>query len=281
MYCEDWKLTSKEDRVADMVRDVLLMTLLVVLNPFLLAIILLIVSRPRPVQNLFAYWVGCMITNLPIFLVPLVALHVIPSFANFAHDLAAPAPGVTLKPIQLGAGLVMLLVSGLVAMRHRKQQRTEILTPVSVGGDSAVLLLERPEEPTSDLCPQGRFDDLLARAKAVLERAKAAWEDGNLWLSVLFGMGCVPSLTMVLLVDSLIVGSGASIGMQMIVAIVFVLTMFIVLEAALLSNVFAPAKTQAVLKPLQRWSADHTNQIVYTLLAVVGVWNLIVGVGLV
>ena len=86
---------------------------------------------------------------------------------------------------------------------------------------------------------------------------------------------------MVLLVDSLIVGSGASIGMQMIVAIVFVLTMFIVLEAALLSNVFAPAKTQAVLKPLQRWSADHTNQIVYTLLAVVGVWNLIVGVGLV
>ena len=163
MYCEDWKLTSKEDRVADMVRDVLLMTLLVVLNPFLLAIILLIVSRPRPVQNLFAYWVGCMITNLPIFLVPLVALHVIPSFANFAHDLAAPAPGVTLKPIQLGAGLVMLLVSGLVAMRHRKQQRTEILTPVSVGGDSAVLLLERPEEPTSDLRPPGRFDDLLAR----------------------------------------------------------------------------------------------------------------------
>ena len=42
------------------------------------------------------------------------------------------------------------------------------------------------------------------------------------------------------------------------VAIAFVLTMFIVLEAALLSNVFAPGGTQAVLKPLHTWSAAHT-----------------------
>lgn len=267
--------------MTDVVRDVLLMTLLVVLNPFLLAIILLIVSRPRPVQNLFAYWVGCMITNLPIFLVPLLALHLIPSFANFAHGLATPASGTTLKPIQLGAGMVMLVVSGLVAARHRKQQRKAVAVTVPVGGESTVLVLERPEPPTYDSRPAGRFDGLLARFKAVLERGKTAWESGNLWLSVLFGMGCVPSLTMVLLVDSLIVGSGAPLGMQMVVAIIFVLTMFIVLEAALLSNVFAPGKTQAVLKPLHTWSAAHTNQIVYTLLAVVGVWNLIVGVGLV
>ena len=120
-----------------------------------------------------------------------------------------------------------------------------------------------------------RVDQLL------VERGLAAWESGNLWLSVLFGMGCVPSLTMVLLVDSLIVGSGAPIGMQVMVAIAFVLTMFIVLEAALLSNVFAPGRTQAVLKPLHTWSAAHTNQIVYTLLAIFGVWNLVVGMGLV
>ena len=264
-----------------MVRDVLLMTLLVVLNPYLLAIILLIVSRPRPVQNLSAYWVGCMITNLPIFLVPLVALHLIPSFANFAHDLATPVPGATLKPIQLGAGLIMLLVAYLVAVRHRKRQRQEVLVPVTVGGDSSVLVLDRPEAPPSDARPPSLYGGLTARAKAVLERGLAAWESGNLWLSVLFGMGCVPSLTMVLLVDSLIVGSGAPIGMQVMVAIAFVLTMFIVLEAALLSNVFAPGRTQAVLKPLHTWSAAHTNQIVYTLLAIFGVWNLVVGMGLV
>ena len=183
-----------------------------------------------------------MITNhLPIFLVPLVALHLIPSFASFAHDFATPVPGATLKPIQLGAGLIMLLVAYLVAVRHRKQQRQEVLVPVTVGGDSSVLVPGSPgsarvRRPAAE--PKWWSD---RPRQAVLERGLAAWESGNLWLSVLFGMGCVPSLTMVLLVDSLIVGSGAPIGMQVMVAIAFVLTMFIVLEAALLSNVFAPA----------------------------------------
>lgn len=262
-------------------RDVILMTLLVALNPFLLAIILLLISRPRPVQNLLAYWTGCMITNIPIFLVPLVLLHTVPSFSNIAQQLATPPPGATVKPVQIGAGIVMLLVSALVFLRHRKGQRKEIATPVSVGADSAVLLEERPEVPVEDSRPPTLLGGALTRIKALMKRAIELWESGNLWLALLFGMGCVPSLTMVLLVDTLIVGSGAPIGMQIVVAIVFVLLMFIVLEFALVSNLIAPGKTQAVLKPLHTWSAAHTNQIVYTLLAVVGVWNLVVGVGLV
>lgn len=259
----------------------ILMTLLVALNPFLLAIILLLISRPRPVQNLLAYWTGCMITNVPIFLVPLVALHVVPSFADFAHHVATPPPGATVKPVQIGAGLLMLLVAALVAMRHRRLQRKEIATPVSVGGDSAVLLEERPDEATADLRSPTVFSGVLDRLKVLLQRGKAAWESGNLWLALLMGMGCVPSLTMVLLVDTLIVGSGAPIAMQIAVAIVFVLTMFIVLEVALVTNLINPAKTQAVLRPLQAWSAARANQIVFVLLGVVGVWNLIAGVGLV
>lgn len=268
-----------------MVRDVLLMTMLVVLNPYLLAIILLMVSRPRPAENLFAYWVGCMITNIPIFLAPLVALRVIPSFAGFANDLVVPAPDATVKPVQIGAGIAMLLISALVAVRHRKRTREKIVTPVApvaaVRDESAVLLLERPEAPIAVRNPPTYRSDLLARAKALLQRGLVAWEGGNLWLAVVFGMTCVPSLTMVLLVDTLIAGSGAPIGMQIIVALVFVLTMFIVLEFALLSNLIAPGKTQAVLKPLHTWSAAHTSQIIYTLMAIVGVWNLIAGVGLV
>lgn len=259
----------------------MLMTLLVVLNPFLIAVILLIISRPRPVQNLFAYWIGCMITNVPIFLVPLVALHVIPSFANFAHDLATPDPGATFKPIQFGAGLLMLFVAASVAVRKKKKERKELSVPVCVGGDSAVLLEERPEPPALESRPPGRLGDAVESLKATAKRAQTAWENGNLWLAVLFGMGCVPSLTMVLLVDSLIVGSGASIGMQVVIAVVFILTMFIVLEFALLSNLVAPAKTQAVLQPLHDWSAAHINAIVITLLSVVGVWNVAVGLGFV
>ena len=61
------------------------------LNPVLLGMILLVISRPRPVQNLFVYWVGAMLVNLPLFLVPLALLHVTPRFASFAEGLASPA----------------------------------------------------------------------------------------------------------------------------------------------------------------------------------------------
>ena len=119
---------------------------------------------------------------------------------------------------------------------------------------------------------------LLLLAVRRLDRRREPWG----WVGGTYALGALACvLTMVLLVDSLIVGSGAPIGMQVMVAIAFVLTMFIVLEATLLSNVFAPGKTQAVLKPLHAWSAAHTKQIVYTLLTIFGVWNLVVGVGLV
>lgn len=267
-------------------RDVMLMTLLVALNPFLLAIILLQLSRPRPVQNLLAYWVGCMITNVPIFLVPLLALHYIPSFAAIAQDLATPAPGASVKPIQIGAGVLAMSIAALIAVRHRKRQRkeAEVAIPVGVGGgNSSVLLLEAPGAPTSETDSRlhVRINTVVARLKAVIQRGLTAWENGNLWLAVLFGMGCVPSLTMVLLVDTLIVGSGAPLGMQIVVAVVFVLTMFIVLELALVSNWIAPERTQAVLRPLQTWSAAHINQILITLLSLVGVWNVVAGAGLV
>ena len=40
--------------------SVLGLALIAALHPFRLAIILLMVSRPRPVQNLLAYWVGSL-----------------------------------------------------------------------------------------------------------------------------------------------------------------------------------------------------------------------------
>ncbi|HEX9831517.1 MAG TPA: GAP family protein, partial [Mycobacterium sp.] len=50
------------------------LALLISLNPLLLGMILLVISRPRPVQNLFVYWLGAMLVNLPLFLVPLTLL---------------------------------------------------------------------------------------------------------------------------------------------------------------------------------------------------------------
>lgn len=72
--------------------EILGWALLVSLNPMLLGAIVLVISRPRPVQNLLAFWVGCVIVNVPALLIPLVALHSVPSFAALAQELATPDP---------------------------------------------------------------------------------------------------------------------------------------------------------------------------------------------
>jgi Sap, sulfolipid-1-addressing protein len=80
---------------------VLGLALLVTVNPVRLGVILLVISRPRPVQNLFAYWVGSLMVGIPSFLVPLMVLHVTPTFASFTKDLATRARPRTPSPTTL------------------------------------------------------------------------------------------------------------------------------------------------------------------------------------
>src|SRR5437588_10870862 len=91
----------------------------VTLHPLRLGIILLVISRPRPVQNLFAYWLGCIAVNVPSYLVPLIVLHVTPTFASFTRDLAKPGTGAnsTAHYVQIGLGVLALLIAALMAVR--------------------------------------------------------------------------------------------------------------------------------------------------------------------
>ncbi|SHV22546.1 Protein of uncharacterised function (DUF2910) [Mycobacteroides abscessus subsp. abscessus] len=73
-------------------RELLGLAFLMSLNPVLLGLILVVISRPRPVQNLLAFWVGALVVNVPSFVIALFALHMVPSFASFAKNLATADP---------------------------------------------------------------------------------------------------------------------------------------------------------------------------------------------
>ena len=42
----------------------LVVALLSGFNPVRLGITLLVISRPRPMQNLFVYWIGCLVASV-------------------------------------------------------------------------------------------------------------------------------------------------------------------------------------------------------------------------
>jgi hypothetical protein len=254
------------------------MAVLFAINPVLLAIIVLMISRPRPVQNLLAYWVGSVIVNVPCLLVPLLVLHV--TFTASAHDLANPATSPTVRYTQLGLGVLALSAAALMIVRSARQ-RAQL--PTSVGNTSIMVLdSDTPREISS---PFGRAPDTPIEGASVFRRLLArlqnSWEDGALWVSLVFGLGGFPPPPLVLFVDTTIVASGAAIGTQVIAALAVVVAMFAVVEITLISYLAAPAKTLAVLRPLHDWALAHRRQVLITIFAVCGSFQVAHSMGIV
>ncbi|MGV0837954.1 GAP family protein [Mycolicibacterium thermoresistibile] len=271
--------------------DVLGLALFVSLNPMLLALILLMISRPRPIPNLLAFWIGCLIVNVPIWLVPLMALHLVPSFESFARDLATPSATSGIQPLQFGTGVFCLLVAAWITVRLLRRRVAEPVA-VAAGGNASTLVLDADDSAgaavdtaTDEAPPRGRVRRGYAAIRAAIgrlvSRVKEAWENGAVWVSLVFGLAYVPPPPLILLVNTIIVASGAPIGTQVVAVLVFIVMMLAVFEIALLSYVFAPRRTETVLQPIHDWARDHRMQVLLALFAIVGTWQVVTGAGII
>ena len=262
-----------------MLHEVLALAVLVALNPVLLAFTLLVISRPRTVPNLLAFWLGSLMVNVPAFLIALLAMHLVPSFADFAHSLATPDPQTSVRPVQVASGVVALALATVMMVRLRMRDRARQLVAAGVGGDGSPALPEA-DDPNSVSRPRPLVAvaaRVTSAVKRLAGRVRGAWEGGSLWPSVLMGMGYFASLPLIFLVGTIVVASGAPLAAQIGAVVSFVIVMLGALELALLGYVISPEKTQAVLKPVHDWSAANRQQILITLLLVIGIWQLVKG----
>jgi ABC-type nickel/cobalt efflux system permease component RcnA len=249
-------------------------------NPVLLAVIVLMISRPRPVQNLLAYWSGSMIVNFLGLLIPLLVLHYTPAFSTFS-DASSPTQNTTARVIQISMGVLMLAFAAFLAVRSVRDRMRQ---PVAAGNappldsDSG----SDSEKPNAITSPFGnRQDDATAGGsifRRLIRRLQTAWEDGALWVSFVFGIGGFPPPMLVFIVVTTIVSSGAAVGTQFIAVVVFVIAMFTVIEITLVSYLIAPEKTLAFLRPLHDWALAHRRHVLITIFTVVGAISVINGV---
>ena len=116
--------------------SLLLLTLMVALDPVRLGATLLMISRPRPLQNMFVYWIGGMTIGVTYMLVPLTLLHVTPFLRSLAQGLASPATfaNATVRQVQIGIGVLVLSLAALMA--HRFWARPRARLPTSGGATS-------------------------------------------------------------------------------------------------------------------------------------------------
>lgn len=251
--------------------SVAVLALPIALDPVRLGVNLLLISRPRPAQNLLVYWMGCVSASLLLLMVPLLALHFTDS--SFVHDLANPrtAASSTLRTIQVVMGALLLVVAVVVAARLVARKRAQDVDRADPDASPIWKLLQRGKDAPAEGGSLGQ---------RLLGRAHNAWESGALWVAAVIGFWAGPNPSLVLFALAAILASGAAIGTQIGTAVIFIVVSLAVVEIVLLCNVITPARTHEVLLRVHDWVRSYRSRIVVAILTLVGLALVAQGAGL-
>jgi hypothetical protein len=256
--------------------SVAVLALPIALDPVRLGVNLLLISRPRPAQNLLVYWIGCVSASFLLLLVPLLVLHFTPVFSSFVRDLADPqtATSSTVRNVEIGVGALVLAIAALMAVRY-VMRRAKARDPSASGADPD------PSSPIALLLTRGR--DAPADGGSVVQRllgrAHRAWESGALWVALVIGFWAGPNPSLVVFSLATILASGAALGTQLAAAVLFVVVSLAVVEVVLVCNLLAPSTTHVALRRVHDWVGGYRQPILVAILALVGLAFVAQGAG--
>jgi hypothetical protein len=223
------------------------------MDPVRIGITALLLTRPRPVLNLFVFWVGGMTAGVTVALVVLL----------FLRDLAFPVLRVAISAVDSPAVAHIQVAIGvlavLIAARIWARQRAPVL--VTAGGASG---------PS----PQPNTVTAFSRL-SIRERL----EGGSLGVAFLAGLALATPPVEYLAVLITILASTATPTAQVGAALMFTLVAFTVVEVPLISYLTTPAKTLAVVQRLNEWIGLRRQAIPVVVIGVVGVLLIVTGMG--
>ncbi|MBS4726890.1 GAP family protein [Mycobacterium sp. SM1] len=235
---------------------VLAMALIAAANPVRLGVALLLISRPRPLLNLLAFWLGAMATGITAGLSLLIAMHDFGPAAMQSLSALAARPAARRAHIAIGMAVLSLAVLVAVGFSVRR-------APLTGGG--AVARVPRASTPSL-------VSRLLGRAQGVLQ-GKSLWPAFVVGLSSGFPAVEYPMALAV------IAASGGAIGTQLSTVIMFVVVMLAVIELPLLSYPARPEQTQAALMRLHGWVRPRRRRILALSLGAAAVAIMATGMG--
>ena len=208
------------------------MALAVSVEPFRLGMTALILTRPRPVADLLAFLCGGFLMGMAVGGAVLFGLHNTVGSGRF-----------TLPKVQIGLGLLALLLAAAVASGVRLPSRRE-------GGQQNTPLADRARLMVANRSP---------------------WKTGIAGLAV-----ALPS-TDFLAVLAVILASETRPMTQFLALFWFNVIALAVVECALLAHLMAPKWTQARVAALNDWVAANRRRALTVTLAVIGSVLLAVG----
>jgi hypothetical protein len=235
---------------------VLLLALVAMADPVRIGIAVLLLSRPRPMLNLLAFWLGgiamCFVAGLGVvFALRDFALVVI-------EDLASMAASSIAGHVKFAVGVLALLIAALMAVGFRARQWARVPTP---GGDPSVLMLQ-PNTPSA-------FPRLSTRAQDVLK-------GGSLWVGFVVGLGFTAPASYLGALAAVLV-SGAAAGTQISAVVAYAFVAFAVVAITIVSQLAAPTKTRALILQGHSWVRARNRQVFAIIIAAVGAYLVTCG----
>jgi len=232
------------------------------LDPLRLGLVAVLVSRRRPMPNLFAFWVGGMVAGVGLGMAVLllfreVALTTIENAASAISDLRSSVIIFSGGRLQITLGVLMLLVVARLVTRQRARARTR------ADGASALALETRPPSIWARLA--NRNKDML--------------QSGFVWPAFLVGLGSATPPLECVMVLTVIMASGAATGTQVGAFVVFTLLVLAGIEIPLVTYLAMPQRTEAAMLRLNNWLCVHRQRILQTTLAATGVVLVVKGIG--
>jgi Sap, sulfolipid-1-addressing protein len=244
---------------------VLLMGVGMAIDPVRLGLAVVMLSRRRPMLNLFAFWVGGMVAGVGLGLavlvlmrdVAMVAMHYAASTVNDVRSAVAILAGGRL---QIAIGMLILLFAARQVIRSRARVG-QAAVPVGAGGMSPVMLEERPTSP---------FARLGARTQEMLDC-------DVVWPAFVVGVASSAPPIETVVAFTVIMASGAAIGTQFSAFVVFTLMVLAVIEIPLVGYLAMPQRTEELMLRFQNWVRTYRQQISRTIFVGVGIIFLIQG----
>jgi hypothetical protein len=235
---------------------VIAMALIAATNPIRLGVALLLISRPRPMLNLLAFWLGAMTMAIAAGLGVLTVVHLFAPTLMQSVSVQAASSGA--RHTQIAIGLTILALTALIAVSS-SVRRTRV--PVTSGGPPAQAL------PASTPGAFARFRD----------RVVNVLKGDYLWVAFVVGLGSGFPAVEYPVALAAIAASGHSIGVQFSVAMMFIVVMLLVIEIPLVSYSATPVQTHAFMLRLHDWALPRRWRIVAILVAAEAVFMVASG----
>lgn len=232
---------------------VFFLSLVVAMDPVRVGITALLLSRPRPVANLFVFWLGGMTAGIAVSLVVLL----------FLRDLALPPLRVAISAISSPTAAHIQVVIGVLAVLIAARFWARRRAPAAVTDADASGPLLHPNTVTAP----GRL--------SIRERL----EGGSLAMVFVAGLALATPPVEYLAVLITILASRATVAAQLGAALMFTLVAFTVVEVPLIGYLTTPAKTLDVVRRLNEWIHSRRQVIPSVLIGVVGALLLVTGMG--